>query len=194
MSRAAGKLVMHRRSSGAAIASLDAFFLMRCYGDVSPDDINASLETVEPVLAYRPQGGVSIIVIDPTASFPSEATRRAALEVTRKTSATTSAMIMVVMGDGFWASAIRGMLMTIGSLSQTTYTRKILRYEEEAVDTAIDCIGESSTKYRALLLSSLAQLKSMVASPPPASSNKPPSSKSPPLSSKAPPSSKRRAG
>jgi len=200
MSRAAGKLVMHRRSSGAAIATLDAFFLMRCYGDVSPDDINASLETVEPLIAYRPEGSVSIIIIDPTASFPSDATRRAALEITRKTSATTSAMIMAVMGDGFWASAIRGMLMTIGSLSQTTYTRKFLRYEEEAIDAAIDCIGESSTKYRALLLASLAQLKSASISPPPASTSKPASSRNPPVgskgppSSKAPPLSKRRAG
>jgi hypothetical protein len=194
MSRAAGKLVMHRLSSGAAIATLDAFFLMRCYGDVSPDDLNSSLDCVEPLIAYRPQGSVSIIVIDPTATFPSEATRRAALEVTRKTSTTTSAMIMVVLGDGFWASAIRGMLMTIGSLSQTTYARKILRYEAEAVDAAIETIGESSSKYRAPLLSSLAQLKSMAVSPPPASSNTPPASKSPPLSSKAPPSSKRRAG
>jgi hypothetical protein len=193
MSSVEGKLVVHRRSSGAAIATLDAFFLMRCFGDVSPDDINSSLACVEPVIAYRPQGSVSIIVVDPTATFPSDATRRAALEVTRKTSATTSAMIMVVLGDGFWASAIRGMLMTIGSLSQTTYTRKILRYEEEGVDTAIESIGESSTKYRALLLSSMAQLKS-AASPPAASSNKPPPSKSPPVGSKAPPSSKRRAG
>jgi len=194
MSRAAGKLVMHRRSSGAAIATLDAFFLMRCYGDVSPEDINSSLETVEPLIAYRPEGSISIILVDPTASFPSEATRRAALEVTRKTSATTSAMIMVVMGDGFWASAIRGMLMTIGSLSQTTYMRKFLRYEEEAVDTAIDCIGESTIKYRALLLSSLAQMKAVATSLPPASSKTPPPSKSPPLGAKAPPSSKRRAG
>ena len=194
MSRAAGKLVMHRRSSGAAIATLDAFFLMRCYGDVSPEDINSSLETVEPLIAYRPEGSISIILVDPTASFPSEATRRAALEVTRKTSATTSAMIMVVMGDGFWASAIRGMLMTIGSLSQTTYMRKFLRYEEEAVDMAIDCIGESTIKYRALLLSSLAQMKAVATSPPPASSKTPSPSKSPPLGTKAPPSSKRRAG
>jgi hypothetical protein len=167
---------------------------MRCYGDVTPEDIISSLECVEPLIAHRPEGSVSIIVVDPTAAFPSEATRRAALEITRKTSATTSAMIMAVVGDGFWASAIRGILMTIGSLSQTTYTRKILRYEEEAVDAAIESVGESPIKYRPLLLSSLSQLKAASTSPPPASSSKPSAPKSPPLSSKAPPSSKRRAG
>jgi hypothetical protein len=194
MSRAAGQLVMHRRSSGVSIATLDAFFLMRCFGDVTPDDITSTLECVDVLQAYRPEGSVSIIVVDPTSSFPSEATRRAALEATRKTSATTSAMIMVVLGDGFWASAIRGILMTIGSLSQTTYARKILRYEAEAVDFAIEVLGESPPKYRALLLSSLAQLKSAAVSPPPSSSNTPPSSRVPPVGSKAPPSSKRRAG
>ena len=191
MSRAAGKLVMHRRSSGVAIATLDAFFLMRCFGDVLPEDINSTLDCVDILKAYRPEGSASIIVIDPTSTFPSEATRRAALEATRKTSANTAAQLMVVLGDGFWASAIRGILMTIGSLSQTTYTRKVLRYEEEAVDSAIEAIGESSQKYRTVLLSSLAQLKSAA---PPSSSNSPPTSKTPPVGSKAPPSSKRRAG
>ena len=64
MSRAAGKLVMHRRSSGVAIATLDAFFLMRCFGDVLPEDINSTLDCVDILKAYRPEGSASIIVIE----------------------------------------------------------------------------------------------------------------------------------
>jgi hypothetical protein len=172
------------------MGTLDAFFLMRCFGAVSPEDVTATLKCADVLQAYRPEGSVSIIVIDPTSAFPSEETRRAALEVTRKTTAQTVAQVMVVLGDGFWASAIRGVLTTLGSLSQTTHTRKIVRYEEDAVETAIELLGESPPKYRTVLLAALAQLKPLATSPPTSSKSPPPTS---PMS-KLPPSSKRRAG
>ena len=188
MSRAAGKLVVQHRSGGVAMGTVDAFFVMRCFGAVSPDDIRATLKCYEVLQAYRPEGSVSIVAVDPSSSFPSEATRRAALEVTRVTNAKTVAVSVIVLGDGFWASAIRGVLTTLGSLSQPTHPRKTFRYEEEGVNWAIECIAESPQRYRPALLSALTQLKSAVTSPPPSSS------KAPPATSKVPPSSKRQAG
>jgi hypothetical protein len=174
--RAAGKLVVHHRSLGAAIATLDAFFLMRCYGDVTPADIRASLIGHEALLAYRPDGGGTIVLIDPTVTFPSEETRREALEITRKTGAQTAAQALVILGDGFWASAMRGVMTTIWSLNAVKRPRKVVRHEEEGVDWVIETIGESSQKYRQLLLTSLVQLRAGATVPPvPPPPSKPPS-------------------
>jgi hypothetical protein len=187
MSRAIGKLVVQHRSQGVAMGTLDAFFVMRCFGAVLPDDINATVKCSEVISAYRPEGAISVVAIDPTSTFPSEETRRAALDVTRLTSSRTAAHVVIVLGDGFWASAIRGVLTTLNSLSQTNHPRKVVRYEEEGVDWAIEALGDSAQKYRSVLLSALGQLKPAVTSPPP-------TSKSPPATSKAPPSSKRQTG
>ena len=42
--RPVGKLVVHRRSPGVAMGTLDGFLLMRVFGETSPEDIYASLE------------------------------------------------------------------------------------------------------------------------------------------------------
>jgi hypothetical protein len=188
MSRAAGKLVVHHRSEGVAMGTLDAFFVMRCFGVVTPDDIRATLKCHDILQAYRSEGSVSIVAVDATSTFPSEATRRAALEVTRFTNPATVAVSVIVLGDGFWASAIRGVLTTLGFLGQPTHPRKIFRHEEEGVAWAIESIAESPDKYRAVLLDALAQLRAVATTPPP------PTSKAPPATSKIPPSPRRRTG
>ena len=172
--RPAGKLVVHHRSQGVAIATLDAFFLMRCFGDVSPDDVRASLLGHEALIAFRSDGGGTIVTIDPTTTFPSEDTRRVALEVTRKTGGQTRAQALVIRGDGFWASAMRGIMTTIWSLNAVKRPRKVVRQEEEAVDWVIETIGESAPTYRQLLLTSLAQLRSGATVPPSSSPPSPP--------------------
>jgi len=188
MSRAAGKLVLQHRSEGAAMGTLDAFFVMRCFGVVTPDDIRAGLKCHEVLQTYRSDGSVSVVTVDPTASIPSDETRRTMYEVTRFTNPKTLAVSVIILGDGFWASAIRGVFTTLGFLIQPTHPRKVFRYEEDGVDWAIESIAESPEKYRAVLLDALAQLKTVAASPPP------PRSKAPPTTSKIPPSPKRRTG
>lgn len=173
MSRATGKLVVHHRSQGVAMGTLDAFFVMRCFGETSPEDIYATLKCHEAIMLIRPGGSVSIIAVDPTSSFPSEATRRAALEVTRKTKPQSLGQVVIVLGDGFWASAFRGILTTLTSLNQTTYPKTVVRYEEEGVDWAIERLGESLPRYRSALLAGLVQLKAGNTAPPPSSTLRP---------------------
>ena len=207
-SRAPSKLVVHHRSSGVAMGTLEGFFVMRCYGETTPEDIYATLKCHEAIIAVRPLGSISIVAVDPTATFPSEATRRAAVEVTRKTRPQTLGHVVIVLGDGFWASAIRGVLMTLTALSptDTAHPRKVVRREEEGVDWVIEVLGESPQKYRSALLTALSQLRPAVMSSPP-SNSPPPGSKAPaptsrtpgtvskaPPASKVPPSSKRRSG
>jgi hypothetical protein len=166
MLQPAGKLVVHHRSQGAAIASLDGFFLMRCFGNLTAADVRATLIAHEAIIGTRPEGSGSIVAVDPTTTFPSEEMRRAALEVTRRANAQTRCHVLIVLGDGFWASAVRGIMMTISSLTAATHPRRVVRYEEEGVDWVIATIGESPSKYRQLLLTSLAELKSGVTVPP----------------------------
>lgn len=150
---------MHRRSDGVAMGTLDGFFVMRVYGEASPDDLHATLSCHEAILAIRPLGSISLVAIDPTAVFPSEATRRAAVEVTRQTRPKTLGHVVIVLGDGFWASAFRGALTTMNSLNQTTYPKSVVRSEEEGVDWAIETLGESKQKFRSILLAGLSELK-----------------------------------
>ena len=198
MSRAPGKFVVQHRSEGAAMGTLDAFFVMRCFGAVTPEDIRATLKCSLVTTAYRPEGVASIVAVDPTSTFPSEDTRRAALQVSRETSSLSVGLVIIILGDGFWASAIRGVVTTLTSLSPTNSTpRKVVRYEEEGVDWAIETVNESPSKYRSALLTALDQLKpaEMAPPPPPTSKSPPPSTSKPPgAASKVPPSSKRRAG
>lgn len=185
--------MVHHRSPGAAVGTLDAFFLMRCFGQVSPDDIAATLKCSDLLNAYRPQGSVSIVAVDPTSAFPSEETRRAALDATRRTRAITAGHVVIVAGDGFWASAIRGVLTTLAALAQTSFPRRVVRYEEEGIDAAIEMLGETSQRYRAPLLAALSHLRAGLSYPPP-SSNTNATSGSPPSTPQAPPSSRRRTG
>jgi hypothetical protein len=167
MTRTPGKLVVHHRSPGAAIGTLDTFFLMRCYGDVKREDVLATLVAHEAIVANYPNGSAAIVMVDPTTTFPSEDMRRAALETTRKTTNQTVAQVLVVAGDGFWASAVRGIMMTIASLSNASHPRKVVRYEEEGVDWILEMVKEPAAKYRVLLLAALGQLKAGVTVPPP---------------------------
>jgi hypothetical protein len=102
---------------------------------------------------------VSIIAIDPSAAFPSEGARAAAVEAAKQTKGTTVGYVMVVLGDGFWASAIRGVLTTQAYLSRVDHPKKVVRHEEEAVDWAIEAVQEEPQKYRKVLLDALAEMK-----------------------------------
>jgi hypothetical protein len=194
MSRAPGKLVVHHRSSNVAMGTVDGFFLMRCFGSITPEDIKATMKCVPILRAARPEGSASIVAIEPTSGFPSEEVRRAAVNVSRETSAHTLALAIVILGDGFWASAIRGVVTTLNSLTKSSNPRKVTRYEHEAVEWAISTLGESPQQYQGLLLTALEQLKPAVSAPPPPSTVPPSTPKNAGVISKVPPSSKRRAG
>ena len=193
MSRTPGKLVVHHRSKNAAMGTLDGFFVMRIYGAITTEDIEPTLKCAEVLRAFRPQGSASIVAIDPTCAFPSEEARRAAVNVSRETSAQTLALAIIILGDGFWASAIRGVVTTITSLAKSSNPRKVARHEDEAVEWAISTLGEAPEQYQAVLLAALDQLRPAETVPPP--STEPPSTSKPPgVTTKVPPSSKRRAG
>jgi hypothetical protein len=153
------EFVLHHRSDHMAIASVDGFILMRCFGDVSPSDIAATLKAYEVALASRPAGVGSLVAIDSTTAFPSEELRGIMVDAARKTSQGVQAHSIIILGDGFWASAFRGVATTVAALARSTYPRRVFRHEQAGVDWAIGELGESKKTYRDVLLDGLTQLK-----------------------------------
>jgi hypothetical protein len=153
-----GELRVHYRSDQTCVATLDGFFLMRCYGVVTLDALEATLRAHEEALYAEPRGVCSIMVADPTSRLPPEEVREASATVTRKTKATVRASATIMLGEGFWASAVRGYLATLQLMSPSGYPKKIFRYEDEGVDWTIKCAEASPARYKSKLLDALAQM------------------------------------
>ena len=150
MQRPASGLQIQMRSRSACIATLDRFLLMRCYGNVSAADINATIDAHGICLT---RGNVaSLVVIDPTTQFPSEEARTACIEMIKRTQGRVASSVTVVCGDGFWASALRGVLTTFNLLPGTGHPTKTCRLPEEAVDWTLSVTGEDASLYRKPLL------------------------------------------
>ena len=160
-----GRLSLHYRSQSVCIGNIDGFFLMRCFGNLSSDDVRACLKAHTSALRHRPQGVGSVTVIDPTATMPSDETRRAINEVTKQTLEHALGSATVVLGDGFWASAMRGVMTTINLVSNPRHPNKVFRHEAEAVEWVIKTLGESLPAYRRPLLDGLAQLQAVAKQP-----------------------------
>ena len=107
-----GKFVLHRKSAGMSYGTLDGFFLMRTYGVATPEDVLATMNAHRAAIAFRPQGVAAIVVVETTTPLPSEPTREASIKVTRQTKGEVASQVLIVLGDGFWASAIRGLMTT----------------------------------------------------------------------------------
>jgi hypothetical protein len=135
---------IHYRADDACVASFESFVLVRCFGDVGAEAIQASWPANRAALASRPEGVISIVLVDPTTKFPSEAMRRAGVEVRKKTNANVVASITVIAGDGFWASTVRGALTAINTLAASAYPTKVFHDLREAVTWGVEHIGPPS--------------------------------------------------
>jgi hypothetical protein len=159
MSNVSDRLQLHHRSPGAAIGTVGGFLLIRCFGTTSPDDIRATLKGHQAAVACRPHGIGSVVVVEASSAFPSEETRRVSVETMRDTNDRVAANVLILLGDGFWASALRGVITTMNSLSAAAYPKKVVRHEAEGVRWITESLGESVEKYEPVLLAALAQLK-----------------------------------
>jgi hypothetical protein len=160
MSTLSGRLIFHHRSESAVIATLDGFFVMRCLGPMTPDHIHATQTAHKAALALRPAGVASIVAVSPSVTFPSEATRRAAAEVSRATTGEVASHVLILLGDGFWASAIRGVMTTLTSLSSSTHPKNVVGSEEAGVRWTLETLGEPVHKYEKALLDAFQQMDS----------------------------------
>ncbi len=133
--------VVHYRAADACVASFGHFILFRCFGDVGASAVNASIAAHRAAIAARPEGVVSIVLIDATTKFPSEEMRRAGVAARKQTNGHVTALATVIAGEGFWASTIRGVLTAINSLSGSSYPTKVFRDPLEGVTWAAEQSG-----------------------------------------------------
>ena len=133
--------VVHYSAADACVGSFGPFILFRCFGDVGADAVNASVAAHHAALAARPEGVISIVLIDSSTKFPSDEMRRAGVAVRKQTNPHVTALATIVAGEGFWASTIRGVLTAINSLSGSSYPTKVFRDPLEGVTWAAEQAG-----------------------------------------------------
>lgn len=136
-----GEKLVHYSGDDACVASVGPFILFRCFGDVRADAVNASLAAHKAALLARPEGVVSIVLIDASTKFPSEEMRRAGVAVRKLTNKNVAASVTIVAGDGFWASTVRGALTAINSLSGSQYPSKVFRETVDGVEWGVQQLG-----------------------------------------------------
>lgn len=146
MSAAPKDLLVHYAAADACVASLGPYILVRCFGEVKPEAVNASVPANRAAVAARPEGAISIVLIDPTTKFPSDEMRRAAVAARKQTNRSCAAYVTIVAGDGFWASTVRGALTAINSLSASSYPTKVFRDVREGVAWAMQHAGPASAE------------------------------------------------
>jgi hypothetical protein len=140
------------------VVTLDRYLLMRCYGDVSAADIASTIDAHAVCRAYRGSDVASVVLIDRTTQFPSEQARSAAIEMIKKTQGKVASSATVVLGDGFWASALRGVLTTFNLLPGTGHPTKTCSQTEEAVDWTLSVTGDDPSVYRKALIDAFATM------------------------------------
>lgn len=155
---------IHYSADDACVASLGPFILFRCFGDVRADAVNASLAAHKVALVARPEGVVSIVLIDSTTKFPSEEMRRAGVAVRKLTNGNVVGSVTIVAGDGFWASTVRGALTAINLLSGSAYASKVFRDAPEGVRWGVEQTGAVSPARVKLVLDALETMAARAAS------------------------------
>ncbi|MET0592278.1 MAG: hypothetical protein ABW133_06240, partial [Polyangiaceae bacterium] len=124
-----------------------------------PDEVLATMNAHRAAIAFRPQGVAAIVVVEPTTPLPSEPTREASVKVTRQTKGEIASQALIVLGDGFWASAIRGLMTTFAAFGSSNFPRTVTRTEMEGVRWTLENMDPSDKAYEPHLLAALAELK-----------------------------------
>lgn len=137
--------VVHYAAADASVVTVGPFILFRCFSDVSADAVNASLPAHKAALASRPEGVVSIVLIDPSTKFPSEDMRRASVLVRKRTNRNVAGNVTIVAGEGFWASTVRGALTAIDFLATSPYESRVFRDPAEGVAWGVARTGGASS-------------------------------------------------
>jgi hypothetical protein len=155
-----GALRIHHASANLCVGSLDGFTLMRTFGRATAEDLRAMLKAHRAALAHRPQGVGSMVIMDPATSIPEEGARRVAVELASKMTEQVAASATIVLGEGFWASAMRGVLTTTLLLAKfRQHPNRVFGDELEGLEWVITALNEPVELYRQPLLDALAQMR-----------------------------------
>lgn len=77
--------------------------------------------TKDVTTRLRGERGSSVHLLDPSVGFPDSATRESLAKLSRDSANELGCMCVVLQGDGFWASAIRGFLTGLHTLAPNMF-------------------------------------------------------------------------
>jgi hypothetical protein len=124
------ELVWHHSVPECALASFRNVILVLCHTGLSVEALRMTV-TVNRQLAHE-YGHVAVLShVSTQVSMPTPEVRRVAAESLAATRHTTRAEARVLPGDGFWASAQRGIITAIEMVRPDSVPRKTFRYLRE---------------------------------------------------------------
>ena len=126
------ELLWHHVAEDSSIASFENVIICLLITGMSVECLQASV-AVNKKLA-REHGGIAVLtMVGQRVSVPSPEVRKAASEAVMATHSTTRAVVQVLPGDGFWASAQRGIITAIEMVRPDHVPRKTFRELRDGV-------------------------------------------------------------
>lgn len=85
------------------------------------------------LIRKRYDGVCLLLFAEPECVIPSAEVREAGAEMTRKVAPYVTCQATVLLGEGFWAAAVRGFLTTASALTLNGYPRRVFSAAGEAI-------------------------------------------------------------
>ncbi len=117
---------------GCAILTLEDTLLMHFRSVATPRTLEAALRANEAI-RRRYDGVCLLLFAEPECVLPSAEVREAGAEMTRKVAPFLRCQATVLLGEGFWAAALRGFLTTTSALTLHGYPRRVFSGAGEAI-------------------------------------------------------------
>ncbi len=105
---------------------------MHCHGVATMRALEMSMRGHESI-RKRYDGVCLLLFVEAECVLPSPEVREAGAELTRKVAPHMRCQATVLLGEGFWAAAVRGFLTTATALTAQAYPRRVFSTAGEAI-------------------------------------------------------------
>jgi hypothetical protein len=103
--------------------------------------LDAVMAAETEILARHPEGYGTVVLVEFPATLPPADVRRRAIELWRQKEHLILCQALVVEGEGFWASAMRGFMTGIYAVGRTRMPKKACNDEREAAVFLEESLG-----------------------------------------------------
>jgi hypothetical protein len=138
------------RSTGEYVVATYRNVLIQRVNRASAEFLDAIQLAEEEVLASHPEGYGTVVMVEVSASLPPADVRRRSLELWKAKEHLILCQALVVEGEGFWASAMRGFMTGIYAVGRTRTPKKACPDEIEAATFVTQALGASAGDRSAL--------------------------------------------
>jgi hypothetical protein len=124
------ELVWHHQAHDCSIASFGNVIVNLLHTTMSVEALRASLAVNRKL--SRESGYVAVLtMLEPSVQMPTPEVRKAAADAMAEARPTTRVEVRVLPGDGFWASAQRGIITAIDMVRPDSVPRRTFRHLRE---------------------------------------------------------------